>query len=86
MQETVNITNTRDWPCGQRIIAIRTMTDEEMKKEGWQRQPFINQNPTCIELDDSSVIYPSCDEEGNNPGVFFGYVGNDNFILNISKE
>jgi hypothetical protein len=86
MNNTVNIINTKDWPCGQRIVAIRTMTDAEMKKEGWQRHHWQNQNPTCIELEDASVLYASCDEEGNNSGVFFGYSGEINFTINLSKE
>lgn len=85
MQETVNIKNTNEWPCGQTIVAIRTMTDSEMAKEGWTNVYRNGQNPTCIELSDSSVIYPSCDEEGNAPGMFFGYAGDVTFTISLSR-
>lgn len=86
MGETSNIKNTTDWPCGQTIVMVRTMTDTEMKNEGWQRHRSINQNPACFVLDDGSVIYPSCDQEGNGSGVFFGYIADTSFTINLSEE
>lgn len=54
---------------GKTIIRVREMTKEEIEKEYWQHSPH---STIVIELSDGSMIYPSCDEEGNGPGALFG--------------
>jgi len=56
---------------GLRIVKVRPMTTEELSKEGWSQG---NYNPaTALELENGTVIYASCDEEGNSNGCLFGY-------------
>lgn len=50
------------------IKNIRLMTEDEMLDEGWE----YGQSPAVIELTDGTLIYPSCDPEGNGPGFLFG--------------
>ena len=57
---------------GKTIKACRPMTKEEIEREGWDMCPH-GSIPMCIELDDGTLIYPSRDEEGNGPGIFFGF-------------
>lgn len=52
---------------GRKVVAVREMTEHEIKAEGWDR------GTTAIEFDDGSVIYASRDEEGNGAGEMFGY-------------
>ncbi len=51
---------------GKKIVSIRKLTKEELEAEGWNDYSAI-----ALVLDDGTLIYPSCDEEGNNPGQFF---------------
>ena len=53
---------------GSKIVKVRKMTKAEMSKEGWDGFP----KPIMLVLDTGITIYPSCDEEGNHPGVLFG--------------
>jgi len=48
-----------------RIVAVRYMTDQEAAEFGWYCKPVV------LELDDSSLWWPSCDDEGNNGGAMF---------------
>jgi hypothetical protein len=49
-----------------KIVAVRYMTKEEATTVcGWEARPVV------LQLDDGNLIYPSMDEEGNGPGVFF---------------
>jgi len=55
---------------GQKIKAIRPMTEDELRKEGWLDLNYPA--PSAIELSNGIVLYPSQDEEGNGPGALFG--------------
>lgn len=85
MQKTENLRTTTDWPCGQTIVMVRTMTDSEMKAEGWERYHGTSINPTCFVLSDGAIIYPSRDTEGNGPGEFFGKAHDDHFWIGLSQ-
>jgi hypothetical protein len=54
---------------GKTIVAVRYMTKKEMNEEYWQHS---SHDGIIIELSDGSMIYPSCDPEGNGPGSLFG--------------
>jgi len=56
---------------GMTIVAIRPMTGAEMEKEGWTDGRNRGE-AAAIVLSNGTVIYPSCDEEGNAPGALFG--------------
>ena len=86
MKKTQNLKTTTEFPCGETIKAVRTMTDTEMLEEGWERAHYSNVNPTCFELSDGSIIYPSRDEEGNGPGIFFGVVDGSHIALTLSQK
>lgn len=64
---------------GHTIKAIRQMTDEEMKREGWDSGRWPN--PTVIELQSGPILYPSMDPEGNGPGAMFGYYDGERFAF-----
>jgi len=60
-----NIDNTDESGLRGRLIKnVRTMTKEETDKEGWAAPA------QALILDDSTMLYPSRDEEGNGAGVF----------------
>ena len=64
-----------------RVVSIRKMTKEEMKRECWEGfRPG-----TAIELSDGTVLYPARDEEGNGPGALMGYDKNTGrqFSINV---
>lgn len=67
---------------GRKITAVRPMTAKELEREGWtaNRRHGL---PTALVLDDGTVLYPSQDEEGNGPGVMYGWDGQtlDCFIV-----
>jgi hypothetical protein len=48
---------------GKKIVTMRYMTDEEMKKFSWFKRPIV------ILLDDGTVIIPFMDDEGNDGGA-----------------
>lgn len=51
---------------GKKVTAVRYMTDEEVEDMGWNSKALV------IQLDDSSIIFPSRDDEGNDAGALFG--------------
>lgn len=51
---------------GQRIVKVRKSTDSEKNIHDW------DEDFTVIELENGIKLYPSCDAEGNRPGVLFG--------------
>jgi hypothetical protein len=55
---------------GKRIVKVRRMTNKEMKREGWEG---CVHRPVVLVLDDGTLLYPSCDDEGNGPGAIFGF-------------
>lgn len=54
---------------GRQIVKVRPLTHVEMDREGWDS---YQGHPLAIVLDDGTMLFPSRDEEGNGPGVFFG--------------
>lgn len=86
MSQTKNLKTTTDYPCGLTITMVRTMTDKEMIDEGWERSHWSNINPTCLVLSDGTVLYPSRDEEGNGPGVFFGKSNDEHITLFLTEK
>lgn len=86
MNKTQNLKTTTEFPCGQTITMVRTMTDKEMKDEGWERRHYTSVNPTCLVLSDGTILYTSQDEEGNGPGMFFGKTKEGSFCLSLSAK
>lgn len=56
---------------GKTVTAIRPLTLAELRAEGWPGW-VQGYRPLLIEFSDGTKLYPSQDEEGNGPGVFFG--------------
>lgn len=52
---------------GQRIVAVRPMTREEVNGLAWC--PGYGDTPMVIVLQDGSVLVPQRDPEGNGPGA-----------------
>ena len=48
---------------GRKIVAIRYMTDKEVKSVSWSKAAVV------IALDDGTLFYPMADDEGNNAGA-----------------
>ena len=61
--------------AGQRIVAVREMTNEELEREGWQAHD--EQSTVVLELESGTILYPSADTEGNAPGAIFGIDADD---------
>lgn len=61
-------TKLDDSIVGATILDIRPMTKAEMDKEGWDK----NEIPMVLVLSSGTILYPSCDTEGNNAGALFG--------------
>lgn len=55
---------------GLKITAVREMTKDEAKKQGWGFN--MHGAPKVIILENGTKIFPSCDEEGNGAGCMFG--------------
>lgn len=66
---------------GRRIVAIRAMTPDELDAEGWPNEAKV---PALV-LDDATVLYPSCDHEGNGPGALFGSSGQKGFFVSLPR-
>ena len=60
-----------NWPRGRTITGIRLMTRAELEAEGWTTDRY-GDRAVAVVLDDGSLLYPSCDPEGNGPGSLFG--------------
>lgn len=56
------------YPEGLKIVKVRKMTKKEYNDNAWSDHHQV----VVIELEDGSKLFPSCDEEGNGGGVFFG--------------
>lgn len=67
---TVNTVD--DTIVGATIVDIRPMTQEEMNREGWQK----NEIPMVLVLSSGTILYPSQDTEGNDAGALFGVTSN----------
>ena len=57
-----------DSVIGQKIVGARQLKAGELEREGWDWVPQ-HQTPTCIVLENGTILYPMQDEEGNGPGV-----------------
>jgi hypothetical protein len=55
------------WPTGRAIIGVRWMTPSELKREGWEGRGGV----LALDLNDGGILFASCDDEGNGPGVMF---------------
>jgi len=61
---------------GRTIVRVRRMEKGELEDEGWEPRRSMSA-PLIIELDNGTSIYASRDDEGNGPGVLFGYVDDE---------
>jgi len=53
-----------------KIVAVEYMSDEMMQQMGWHKRPII------FQLDDDTICFLSCDDEGNDGGsLFYGTNG-----------
>lgn len=52
---------------GRAIVRVRPMTPEEAIELAWDP----SDRPAVIELDDGTLMFASCDPEGNGPGALF---------------
>jgi hypothetical protein len=59
-------TKSKDPVVGHKIVEMRPMTTEEMKKEGW-----YDKAPTVLVLSNGTKLYASRDDEGNGAGALF---------------
>lgn len=50
---------------GKKIVAVRYMSKMEQEAIGWDGRCVV------LLLDDGNLLWPSMDEEGNGPAVFF---------------
>jgi len=71
------LAKSKDGLVGKKVVAVRGMTNAEMRKEGWD----TSERATVIVFDDDTKVYASQDEEGNGPGAFFGRKGKETFVL-----
>ena len=69
---------------GATVVRVRPMSNEEIEREYWQPLPDYRR-PAVVELSDGSIIYPSCDPEGNGPGVLLAASGGRSYALCCSK-
>lgn len=66
---------------GQKICAIRDMTQSEMDGQGW------SQPATVLVLENGAKIFASCDEEGNDRGeLFLTDIKGKHYMLYIPKD
>lgn len=66
---------------GKVVKTVRPMTNNEMHQEGWDCH-----RPLLIEFTDGTLIYASCDEEGNGPGALFARDAEGAFFLQVSPK
>lgn len=50
---------------GRTIVKVRYLSDSEMSSMQWRK------NPVVFVLDDSTLVFPSMDDEGNDGGSLF---------------
>jgi len=51
---------------GRRIMEVRYMTQEETEILGFSKRALV------FQLDDGTIWFPTCDEEGNDAGTLWG--------------
>lgn len=67
---------------GRTIKQVRPLTDIELRANGWRPpSPSTAPPPLVIVLDDDTLIFPSSDPEGNEPGCLFGSDNNGPFYV-----
>ena len=59
------LTEAKEQLLNRKIVNVRYMTREEAQDMDWYCRPVV------MVLDDGNLIYPSCDDEGNNGGALF---------------
>ena len=59
------LTEAKEQLMHRQIVDVRYMTREEANDMDWYCRPVV------MVLDDGNLIYPSCDDEGNNGGALF---------------
>lgn len=66
-------------PVGLKCVNVRWLTEVEAEREGWD---IRYNNTSVLEFSDGSIIYASCDPEGNDSGMLFGTLKNgDSFVV-----
>ena len=69
---------------GQRIVAVRLLTDDELEMEYWEH---MGASPVVLVLSNGTTIYASTDEEGNGPGELIHRVGpTESYFIKLEKE
>lgn len=68
---------------GRTITEVKAMSQEELDDEGWL---VCGPHPVVIVLDSGDKLYCSQDEEGNGPGVLFGWEKHTNQCIIIFAE
>lgn len=51
---------------GKKIVQARYLSQKEADSLMWHSRPVV------FQMDDGSLMFPSCDDEGNDGGVIFG--------------
>lgn len=67
------------FPVGYAVKEVRLLTDEELRKEGWEKS--MGDFPVAIVFHDGSMVYASSDPEGNGPGALFGITNKGTPVL-----
>lgn len=65
--------SSKPYPIGRKIAGVRWMTTAESESEGWCDGHY--DRAVVVVLDDGSLLYASCDPEGNGPGCMYGKTG-----------
>lgn len=67
---------------GKKIIAIRPMTDEEVKTFKWTGKP----RSPVIELTGGAVLIPVSGPDLKSPAVLYGADKKGDFVLGVTKD
>jgi hypothetical protein len=63
---------------GRKIVEVRYLLDEEMEMLGWYKRPI------AFVLDDKTLCFLSCDDEGNDGGVImYQKEGDDEGVIPV---
>lgn len=68
---------------GRKIKEIRLLTDKECFDNGWDD---AGERSAVLVLDDDTILYASCDYEGNSPGAIFGTDKNGKDMFTVYPE
>lgn len=71
MSRKSNSKTQTDWE-GKVVKELRFLSQVELAREAWQG----SQKVAALEFTDGSLVYASCDAEGNSPGALFGVTSN----------